>query len=952
MFKLKNIKLLFTLILLSFTAYGNEKVINISINNISEEKGLELGDNSQARGTGSISTGRNAIALGLNAVATGGDENKESIEVKLIENRENLGKIEKAKKLINEKTNELARKQIRERNTIEAGIRVEEIRKAKEKAKNKWETSINLYNSEKLASENFLKEQMLKVDNLNSRLTGLSKIPSINISSEEGLRNAAIELKKIAEEETNLNLSIDFYKDYVNSYYKALGDLRKNYQSYEYFTRDSDYGENSDIFNVLDKSILKRQKDEVNGYYMEDYGIEALKGLGTISTGETFGGKDNKCLNFNGTYEQTYFSNLNKNEIFSTSIFYKESEVITDTQFTNWNANKDSAKEKYIDYASNIGNGLFNLVDIPNSEEYITYIYNKKFELADLSQKAKYYQWEYERTKDTIWLDKKKEALDKYNKILSKYDSENREEVRKIFSSVEGYSDGNTLMDIMKNNILAWKKNNITDIKDKNKITVATLTAELEEALGINKNAILEKENELNELKKKVEQDKANYEAINPSESDLILAREYVRVKKEIEELSNEIIQAEEELRNFQGNLTLHNLTNIGKDQIAIGTSSLAVKNNAIAIGTKTISIGEDTISLGKENLVVGDKSFALGNNNIIYGENNIVIGNQNRIGKNNQKENNVYILGGNIVVNEVSDAIVLGNNSIAVENALSIGNSENLRKIVNVADGEISNISNEVITGKQLKNAIDNITIPEIDLSNFYTKNETNELLDTKIDKDKFSKDKNEEMNRVIDKANLSKALNDEIESKANKDGGNIQNKDKIKFRENIEVYSKLEIDDKLSNIEINANGKITENDENAVKGKTIYKYLTNNYIVKQELNTRDEAINNNYKQIQENKKAIILNTEKIRQVEKKVNRTAALSSAMSAIEFSRINTGEVSIGAGISSFSGEQGIAIGLLYSPMDNLLLGLKYAGLTDNRYNGAIGGTVSYKFRLHN
>lgn len=1053
--KLKNLKLIFAFLLLSLTSYANENIVNISINNISEDSGLELGDNSRARGAGSITTGKNSIALGLNAAATGGDENKESIERKLNENKEKLNEIENAKRLINDKTNELSAKQLRERATIEAGIRVEEIKKAKEKAKQKWEEAIETYNKEKLASKDFLAEQMSKINNLNSRLTGLSKIPSVNISSEEGLKKAAIELKSIAEEGTDLNLSIDFYKDYVDSYYKALGDLRKNYQSYEYFIRDGDYGENSDIFNVLEKSTLNRQKDEVNGYFMEDNGIENLRGLREILLDNTFAGKNNKYINFINSYESSYFSNLKKDELFSNSVFYNDGEVITDIQFRNWNQNKNNAKEKYVEYSSNIGNGLLNLGDIPNSREYIMYIYNRKFELADLSQKAKYYQWEYERTKDTTWLDKKKESLDKYNQIIAVYATENKTEVEKVFSNVDGYRKGDTLMDLMKNNILAWGKVNITDIKNINKITVETLTNELEQALGINKKAILEKENELNNLKKKAEQNKINYEAINPSESDLILAREYVKVKKEIDQISTEIIQANDRLKALKEALTLHNLANLGENQIAIGTNSLVAKNNSIAIGTRSISIGEDSISLGKENLILGDRSLALGNDNTIYGNNNIILGNGNRVGKDKNTKSNVYILGENIDATGISNAIVLGANSTAIENALSVGNNTNLRKIVNVADGEISTTSNEVITGKQLKNAIDSIVMPEVDLSNFYNKNETNILLDKKLDKSVYNNDIskiNSEINKkanrndvytkseistllntkiditnienaltsyvkldgsnidekskinlteklnensnlknptntlitdtkiknfldenyytnieidkkidnlnielnekVIEKENLSKNLIDEIENKADKDGRNILNEDKIKFRENIEVYSKLEVDNKLSNIEINANGIITENEENAVKGKTVYKYLTNNYITKQELNIRDEAIINNYNKIQENKKAIIFNTEKIRQVEKKVNRTAALSSAMSAIEFSKVNTGELSIGAGISSFSEEQGIAIGLMYSPIENLLLGLKYAGLADDRYRGAIGGTVSYKFRLHN
>ena len=71
------------LTLLIFSAILNAEGVNIVINNVEENKGIELGENSRSRGDGSISTGRNSIAIGKNSVATGNNETKESIENKL-----------------------------------------------------------------------------------------------------------------------------------------------------------------------------------------------------------------------------------------------------------------------------------------------------------------------------------------------------------------------------------------------------------------------------------------------------------------------------------------------------------------------------------------------------------------------------------------------------------------------------------------------------------------------------------------------------------------------------------------------------------------------------------------------------------------------------------------------------------------------------------------------------
>ncbi|MDK9579939.1 hypothetical protein QQA45_00120 [Sneathia sanguinegens] len=54
---------------------------NVNVSIIGEDHGLEIGDNSRARGKGSIATSENGIATGKGAVATGGDiKSKEDIK--------------------------------------------------------------------------------------------------------------------------------------------------------------------------------------------------------------------------------------------------------------------------------------------------------------------------------------------------------------------------------------------------------------------------------------------------------------------------------------------------------------------------------------------------------------------------------------------------------------------------------------------------------------------------------------------------------------------------------------------------------------------------------------------------------------------------------------------------------------------------------------------------------
>ncbi|MDY5305976.1 YadA-like family protein [Fusobacterium gastrosuis] len=1227
-------------------SYAEEKIININITNVGEQTGLELGINSRARGTGAIATGKNSIAIGKNAVATGAGENKETIERKLAENKQKLQDIENAKKALNDKTNELALKQARERATIEAGIRVEEIRKAKEKARIKWQEKITEVSNLKNSSAAFFREHQAKIDDLNSRLGGLSQITGVNISSEAGLTNAARQLKTIAERNTTLNLSIDFYKDYVSSYYRALGDLRLNEVKYSKMSSDrftNFYNNNQeivinpyDIDDIFSTSSSKNNDGHIeNGFYGTDY------------------------VKFDTSTTPIKSRIFNDGSNFELKLKSYTTEISTLEEYETQKSNTVLFKEKLKKYFNETNDEMLN----QKRREQIVEIGNFRVDYRLKTIEITYYQGEYEKTQNSNWLDKKRIAL---------------EELKKIKSDYNEYVQSNklTYYDFKKETVDNWKKENIDDIKEKNKITVATLTNELEQALGINKNAILEKEKQIKQLEAQRDQAKANYEKLNPTEADLILSREYERVRAEIDNLSNEIVKADERLKALQDALTLNNLTNIGENQIAHGTNSLAIGNNSIAFGTDSATIGQNSISIGTEAVTVGDKlinigykntvkgigTSVIGDPNLIHGNNNHVLGNNNRIGTDTAPKNNVFILGSNVDATNVEDAVVLGNNSQAVTGTVSIGTIGAERKIINVADAELSSTSTQAVTGRQLKNLETSLKAEmaniDIDTSNLATKDELNSKanttdlnnyvkldgsnidsnaktnlttklieganldnptntivtdtivkasLDTKLDKSEFTGEEISKKltkgeitstdltvtgtgkildaniglsikNGVITKDKLSESLKTEIDSKANSsdvytkletyskdevnnlltgkvstndlnntlnnyvklDGSNIDNasknalttklieganldnptntivtdtivkagldtkvdkttyatdkqalenainskanttdlankanidasnidlnkyteklsessnlnnpanklitdtkvkdylsnnyytstevdnkianvkveteadivsktldisngekrligdknvsieikdgvisrdkldnnlkseinnkadingsniinsKDKEDFRNNIQVFSKEEVESKLKKIADAADlsGEINSTEEKGVKGKVIHNHLINNYVHKNDMAMRDEMIINNYNEIQKNKIAIVENSRRIEQAEKKINKTAALSTAMASMEYPSIGVGEVAIGAGVSGFGGEQGVAVGVSYMPIDNLLLGLKYAALIDNRFNGAVSGSLGYKFRLHN
>ena len=229
--KKTTLAILLSMILTTQATYAAEEnsnnIVNITINKISESSGLELGTNARARGEGAIATGSNSLAIGKNAVATGGNETQESISKKLVENTQKLNDIETARSSVDTLLNEIQTLRTRQADVIEAGERVKQVIQAKATAKADWKAKQQTYQDAVANNAAFLQEVQGKLDDLNSRLAGMSRIEKADISSEEGLNNAAKQLKTIVEEGTTLNLTDDFYKTYVKSYYTSLGDVRK-----------------------------------------------------------------------------------------------------------------------------------------------------------------------------------------------------------------------------------------------------------------------------------------------------------------------------------------------------------------------------------------------------------------------------------------------------------------------------------------------------------------------------------------------------------------------------------------------------------------------------------------------------------------------------------------------------------------------------------------------------
>lgn len=639
--------------------------VDITINNIKEDTGIELGTNSRARGDGSIATGKNSVAIGKNAVATGGNETKDTINQKLNENKQRLQEIQTAQDNTERLLKELQNIRKVEADVIEAGERVKQVRLAKQSAYNVWQDKLKTYNDTVAGSAQFLKDAQAKIDDLNSRLTGVSRIGGVDISSEEGLTHAATQLKSIAEEDTTLNLSVDFYKDYVSSYYQALGDIRQKEITYESFNRYSLVKRNSfssscSIYRCIDAKdyINEQNKDKIK----------------------------NKDINPFLNYVD-----------FDTSIISQQ----------EWDEAQKAApvlKELMVTYYADINEPFVTeeiLKAAVNYDHSVVDIYLKRNEIA-------YYQGQYEATKNTSWLDKKAKALNEFTHL---------EEQHKLMPNP---------LDLKEQLIDQWYAENIKALKERNIITTTTLTSELEKALGINKHATEEKQAQLARLKTEVEQAKSAYDNTNPSQADIALSQRYEQIMGQLTAKANELKSEQERLQALRHALTLHDLTNVGENAMAIGTDALSTGTNSMAIGTNTIATGENAIAIGKDSAVTGTNSIAIGtghivigNNagtfgdpNTIYGDNSYAIGNNNTIGSSATPHTvgtNTFVLGNNVTTT-ANNAVILGAGSVGKDNTVSVGKPGAERQIINVAAGTLSSTSTDAVNGSQLQGVKDDL--------------------------------------------------------------------------------------------------------------------------------------------------------------------------------------------------------------------------------------------------
>lgn len=848
---------------------------------------LMLGDHSLAMG-GAIATGTNTVAIGKGALASGDNMTADEIKRRLAENQEKLNEITQQNNTVNGLTQEIKNLNVRYHDTIEAGVRVEEVRKAKANAKKEYDRLQQIYDTEKANSAEFFRQAQAKIDDFNSRLNGVSNIKGYDINDDGSLTRMAEAFKTQVEDGTTLDLNTDFYKNYIQSYYQALGDLRSNWIEYNRM----DYDNTTNINNL---------------YYLTDYntyrGQRRYFGLSIKGNGLTFWTDFTYHRNaFNGF---DYITNKPKADLDGINI---NTQVLTQEEWNKYQENVPLFKQAMAQLVAHNDDPLLG----DEGRQAILNIFDKKLDYRLKAAEIAYYQGEYERTHNLTFLDKKKVALQEFE----------------ILRNEIGILKNPNI--IKEKNINQWKQTHITDITERNKITTEKLTNELEQALGINRQAVEQKQAELAKMLANANQAKTNWQNINPTARDLILSAEYEKVKQALAEKNTALNNATERLKWLKEHLTLNTFEQ-GENATAVGTANLVTGANATAVGVANIVANTSSVAIGDSNTVTGTESTAIGQRNNVAGNNNIAIGSDITIA---DGISNAVVIGKGSTVAALVPTVSYTVEETTMQFAgtpvgvFSVGATGKERVITNVAAGRISDTSTDAINGSQLAGVFSYVNgklTSTLNTAKAYTDNQVAGLsngTDTTTLNAKAAETLNQAKtytdNKMVEAVNTANAHSDANDVKTLKAANDYTDK---------KAKATLE--------------KTVENDEK-VLGEA--KYYTDVQIVKLKQNLADlvptSAIDQRKLDKLESRMKNYANS-----LHKEAIAGVAGAYAVSAI--AHVPGAKFSVGAGVGVYSTEKALAIGVI-NTSDNGRYQVRFAASYDTQGNAGGQAGISIGF----
>lgn len=893
------------------------------------------GENATAIGAGSVSAGSESSSIGTNTFASGNNMTKEEYLKFLKDNKERLSKIELKMQEIKNDKDEIQKLRQEHDDIISKIDRINNYKKTiedKEKELNEKEPQILKTIEEKRTEAiKFTKE----IEDLEKRIDIISQLDFSKINEEnkaQGVEILAKDLKqKMEEGQTWLKqygengIPLENYKNAVLSY---IDDEKKeNIENKMKEIIENYHNENMEIRMY---EIYCAKKHLLGDYKRRTYDDSQLQKSKYLIV--------EKFINLDDVNINDFL--LKRYNIYGSSDMFGK---FTDGKIYAYNIENDHVLKKMYEITKS------NLIDITSTWDLQGLIWNYKEDYLKLLQDetlpipekyntktieiARKYVKETQELRDNIDKIKKSNTTDEVELLkLKKYKSELAKinnKYLKIEPIVNAIQDFVPIRGVAKMNIsdiytdtyidgimkdiensfskkiadsdelpeLVKKYNQ--DIPDSNLTKV--YQDEIDRLKGLEQDAntfITEKEELIKGYKNDIENLKSLLNSENPSDVE--------EVNKQIKEKEEKIKKALADIENLKKNLTEikpgtnalaygTNSAALGKDSIAFGTNNIAINESSIAFGTNNFVNGSKSIALGYGHKIIGDKSIALGDPNLIYGDNNFAIGNNIKIGTETQKVNNNLVFGSNVTIDGINNAIVFGNESKAIEGAVSFGNDKTTRKLKYIAEGKDGT---DAVNIKQLKDYVRqnlvNVQGADTNITN---------LLKNKVDKTEYN----------TEISNINNKITDGLKTKLDKDGSNLD-------KESL---------DKLTN-KLSGESDISNPKDRLVTDTKVKQYLDTNFKIQ------------NYVVGKE-----VLDIKK--DVEKAVEKSSlALGGVANAIAMANLTTTESGIAnltAAYGTYGKEHALAIGF-NGTTPNRRMNYKFGLSTNMKGNLGIGAGIGF------
>mgnify|MGYP000435468273 CR=1 FL=1 len=135
----------------------------------------------------------------------------------------------------------------------------------------------------------------------------------------------------------------------------------------------------------------------------------------------------------------------------------------------------------------------------------------------------------------------------------------------------------------------------------------------------------------------------------------------------------------------------------------------------------------------------------------------------------------------------------------------------------------------------------------------------------------------------------------------------------------------------------------------ENKKQDEVIANKADKNY-VDAENKKQDEAIEKFQDQMNKYDGRLSGLEKKVDHLDDKMNKGLSLMAAMNAVDFQNVQTGEMAIGAGVGHYGNAQSVALGVAYSPVEDLTVNAKYSVTAGDADSFALGAGATYKFKV--